>query len=291
MEEGSLRCDANISLRKHGAAELGTRTELKNLNSFRNVQRALEFEIARQAAVLDAGGEVVQQTVLWDADAGETRPMRGKEEAHDYRYFPEPDLLPLIVDQADVERVRAEIPELPAERKARLIATYALTPADAHQLTLDQQLSALFEEVAELSGNPRSSANYILNDLLREQKNTGGMDEPPAVSARHLADLIRLVDAGSLSHSAARSLVEPLLRTGKPPAELMKEAGLEQLHDESALRALVREVVAKSPKEVEKLRAGRKNVFGFLVGEVMKASGGKANPVTVKALLEEALAE
>jgi len=291
MEEGSLRCDANISLRPRGATELGTRTELKNLNSFRNVQRALEFEIARQAAVLDAGGHVVQETVLWDAGAGETRPMRGKEEAHDYRYFPEPDLLPLIVDPADLERVRAEIPELPAERKERFLAVYALSAADAHQLTLDLPLSAYFEEVAAHSGNPRSSANYILNDVLREQKNAARGDDAPAIPARDLADLIRLVDTGSMSHTAARSLVEPMLRTGRKPAELMKDAGLEQLHDENALKALVRDVVARSPHEVEKLRAGRKNVFGFLVGEVMKASGGKANPVSVKALLEEALAE
>ena len=291
MEEGSFRCDANISIRPVGDTRLGTRTELKNLNSFRNVQRAIEFEIARQAAILDGGGSVVQETVLWDAAAGVSRPMRGKEEAHDYRYFPEPDLLPLVLDAEEIEAVRAMIPELPAQRKARYVETHKLPPADAHLLTLEKTLGEYFEAVADFSKNPRTSANYILNDLLREQKSAGWSEGAIPLSPRHLAELIRLVDAGSLSHSAARSLIEPMIRTGQPPVELMAAAGLQQVSDEGTLHALVVEVVAKYPNELEKYRAGRKNVFGFLVGEVMKASGGKANPVTVKALLEKAIGE
>ena len=289
MEEGSLRCDANVSLRLAGEEALGTRTELKNLNSFRNLERALEHEIERQKAVLDSGGRVAQQTVLWDASAGKTRPMRGKEEAEDYRYFPEPDLPPLVLEAEEIERIRLAIPELPAERKQRFVARYALSADDAHQLTLDRGTADYFEEVARLSGNPRSAAAFVLNDLWRELKASRRDSSDVPLPAAHLAALVGLVDSGALSHSAARGLFGELYRTGVPPGELVDSRGLSQLSDETLLRDLVRRVVEAHPEHVERYRAGKSGLFGFLVGEIMKASGGRANPGTVGDLLREIL--
>jgi len=288
MEQGSLRCDANVSIRPEGASELGTRTELKNLNSFRNVQRALEFEIERQRGIVEAGGEVEQQTVLWDAAAGETRPMRGKEEAHDYRYFPEPDLPPLRLEPAWIEAQRAKLPELPAARKRRLLTAHALSEYEAQLLTLEAPLADYFEEVAAASGNPKAAANFILNDLLREQ-NQAGLDEReiPLAPAR-LAELIRLVDAGTVSVSVARQeLLPEMYRTGCDPAELVRSRGLEQLSDAGALKTLIGEVLEDCPAQVEQYRGGKLGVLGYLVGQVMRRSGGKANPQRVRELLEE----
>ena len=289
LEEGSLRCDANVSVRPAGSDTFGTRTELKNLNSFRNVQRALEFEIARQTEVVESGGRVVQETVLWDAASGQTRPMRGKEEAHDYRYFPEPDLLPLVLQEEDAERQRASLPELPQARKARLVATHGLGDAEAHLLTLEEPLADYFEAVVAGCGNPKAAANFVLNDLLREQKSAprgeGAIPLPP----ERLAELIRLVDAGTISVSAARGLFEELYRTGRPAAELVREHGLEQVSDEAALRATVEQVLAASPGQLAQYRAGKTALFGFFVGQVMKATAGRANPQAVNALLKDML--
>ncbi len=290
LEEGSLRCDANVSIRPVGSPSLGTRTELKNLNSFRNVQRALEFEIARQEAVLDSGGTVAQQTLLWDASAGETRVMRDKEEAHDYRYFPDPDLMPLLLDRAMIERIRASLPELPAERKARFVRSYGLSSSDAHLLTLERAVADYFERVADLARNPKAAANLVLNDLAREQKSAKRDEGDIPLPAEHMAELIRLVDAGTISNAAARDPVfGAVYRTGRPPSDLVRELGLEQVSDEAVLRQLVERVVSAHPDLVERFRAGKRSIFGHFVGEVMKASGGKANPVLVNSLLRELL--
>jgi len=290
LEQGSLRCDANVSVRPAGSALFGTRTELKNLNSFRNVQRALEYEIERQTALIQAGGEVAQETVLWDAARGETRVMRGKEEAHDYRYFPDPDLRPLVVDEPEVERIRSTLPELPAERKRRFLAQYPLTASEGHMLTLERGLADYYEETAALSRNPKVAAHFVLNDLAREQK-TARRDEadlplPPA----RLAELIRLVDAGVVSNSVARDpLFGEMVRTGRSAADLVRERGLEQISDAAVLRGVVQRVLDANPDAAHRYRAGKKALLGFFVGEVMKASGGRANPALVNDLLREIL--
>jgi aspartyl-tRNA(Asn)/glutamyl-tRNA(Gln) amidotransferase subunit B len=289
LEEGSLRCDANVSVRPRGAEAYGTRTELKNLNSFRNVQRALEYEIGRQVSVLEKGGKVVQETILWDAAEGATRSMRGKEEAHDYRYFPEPDLLPLTLERGWIEGVRAELPELPADRKSRLSAAHALPEQDAHLLTLERGLADYFERVAELSGSPRTAANFVLNDLQREQKAAGRAEGDVPLPPERLAELIRLVESGSLSLSAARSIFEDVYRSGRPPAEIVGERGLEQVSDAAALRDIVRGVIDSNPKQAEQYRAGKVALLGFFVGQVMKASGGRANPAKVNEIVREML--
>jgi len=288
MEQGSLRCDANVSIRPEGREELGTRTELKNLNSFRNVQRALEYEIARQGRIVDGGGEVRQETVLWDAAAGVTRPMRGKEEAHDYRYFPEPDLPPVSVDPARLEALRLELPELPAARKRRLAASYGLTEYEAHLLTLEARLADYFEEVARTSDNPKAAANFVLNDLLREQNQAKREEGSIPLSAAHLAELIRLIDAGTVSGSAARQELFPeMYRSGSAPLEIVRSRGLEQLSDDATLHTMIREVLDSHPAQLEQYRAGKTGLLGFFVGQVMRRSGGKANPQRVRELLEK----
>jgi aspartyl-tRNA(Asn)/glutamyl-tRNA(Gln) amidotransferase subunit B len=288
MEEGSLRCDANVSIRPEGQKALGTRTELKNLNSFRNVQRALEHEIERQKTIVEAGGSVEQETVLWDAAAGMTRPMRGKEEAHDYRYFPEPDLPALDLDEAWVGELRQGLPELPAARKRRMAASYGLSEHEAHRLTLEAPLAAYYEEVARASGNLKAAANFILNDLLREQKQAGKAEVEIPLSAAHLAELIRLVDEGIISVSVARQELFPeMYRSGAPPADLVRSRGLEQVSDDATLRSLIREVLEENPRQLEQFRAGKKGLLGYFVGRVMRRSGGKADPKKVSELLED----
>jgi len=268
---------------------LGTRTELKNLNSFRNVQRALEYEIERQISVVEKGGKVVQETILWDAAEGATRSMRSKEEAHDYRYFPEPDLLPLVLEPAWIETVRGELPELPAERKARLAAAHGLPDQDAHLLTLERALADYFEQVASSSGSPRTSANFVLNDLQREQKAAGRGDADIPLPPGRLAELIRLVDSGSLSLSAARAIFEEVYRSGRAPSEIVRERGLEQVSDDGALREIVRGVIEANPGQAGQYRAGKAALLGFFVGQVMKASGGRANPAKVNEIVREML--
>ena len=290
MEEGSLRCDANVSLRPRGESRLGTRTEVKNINSFRNVQRALDFEIERMAGLLDAGGRVEQETVLWDADAGVTRPMRDKEEAEDYRYFPEPDLPPLAVDERMLLAIRSTLPELPAEKKRRIMERYGLSGTEAEILILDVQLADYFEAVAGLSGDARASANWILNDLLRELNRRGLDPAQIPLAPAHLVELIEMVAAGTVSASAARQeLLGRACDERRSPRELAAELGLEQDSDEGRLRELAERVVRDHPQQVAIYRGGKLGVLGFLIGRVMQASGGKANPSKVRDLLEELL--
>jgi aspartyl-tRNA(Asn)/glutamyl-tRNA(Gln) amidotransferase subunit B len=290
LEQGSLRCDANVSIRPRGSTAMGTRTELKNLNSFRNVQRALEFEIARQAELRGSGRQVVQQTVLWDAGAGVTRPMRGKEEARDYRYFPDPDLPPLVLDRTWIEQIRGDIPELPAPRKRRLLTQYGLSEYEAQLLTSEPARADFFEAVARESGNPKSAASFILNDLLREQRNAKRDESGIPLPAIHLARLIRLVDQGKISSTVARrDLFPELCRTGQAPDELVRQSGLEQVSDEAELEQLVRAVLREHPGKVGQYKAGKQGLLGYFVGLVMQASHGRANPRTVNELLRRKL--
>ena len=291
MEEGSLRCDANISLRPAGSAALGTRVEIKNLNSFRNVSRALEYEIERQAGALEAGDAVTQETRLFDADAGITVPMRGKEEAMDYRYFPEPDLPPLVTDDAWVEALRKSLPELPQVRRKRFIAEHGLPARDAAFLTLEKPVADYFEAVARESGAPRAAANWISGDLTGRLNAAGiGIASSP-VSAGSLAGLIRLIEDGTISGKIAKAVFEEMFETGGEAAAIVKSKGLRQITDEGALEEVVSRVVTENPDQVEQYRSGKAATLGWFVGQVMKRTQGKANPGIVNDLLKKKLQE
>jgi aspartyl-tRNA(Asn)/glutamyl-tRNA(Gln) amidotransferase subunit B len=287
LEEGSLRCDANVSVRRRGSDVRGERVELKNLNSFRNVRRALECEIRRQIAVAGSGGRVVRQTVSWDAAAGEIRAIRGKEEEQDYRYFPEPDLPPLILGDRRIALLRDGLPELPAPRKRRMREEYGLSDRESHLLTLEAPLADYYEEVSRLSGNPKAASNFVLNDLLRQQKIANREADDIPLSAANLARLITLVDNGRISTSAARrELFGDLYRGGGRPEELVKQRNLERIDDEVRIKELVERVLESHPEQQERLHAGKSGVAEFFIGRVMEASKGRANPVMVRAILE-----
>jgi aspartyl-tRNA(Asn)/glutamyl-tRNA(Gln) amidotransferase subunit B len=289
MEEGSLRCDANVSVRARGASQLGTRAEIKNLNSFRNVARAIEHEVTRQVALVESGREVVQETRLWNADRGETASMRSKEDAHDYRYFPEPDLPTLAVSPEWIAEVRASLPELPAERLRRFVAEYALPEYDAGVLTQERGLADYFEEAAKTSGQPKAVSNWVMTELLRKLKEDGRPLAEAPVTAQRLAGLVELVAAGTISGKIAKDVFERMWATGEPAAAIVEREGLSQLDDEGALGAAVAEVVAASPEQAASYRGGKKAALGWFVGQVMKKTGGKANPKRVNELLQEAL--
>ncbi len=290
MEEGSLRCDANVSLRPRGQQALGTRVEIKNLNSFRHVARALEYEIARQTALLGAGGEVVQETRLWNAERGESAPMRSKEEAHDYRYFPEPDLPPLRVEAAWLAAVRAELPELPADKRRRFVAQYGLPPYDAGVLTQTRDVAAWFEAVAAASGNAKAASNWVMNEVLAQINEQGGTLAACQVAPAHLGALIGLVDAGTISGKTAKDVFARMWASGEEPAAIVAREGLAQVSDSGALQEVVAEVVAAHPAQVASYRGGKTGTLGFFVGQVMRRTAGRANPRLVQELLERALA-
>ncbi len=287
MEEGSLRCDANVSVRKRGDTKLGTRTELKNINSFRFVQQAIEFEIARQENVLAGGGSIVQETRLWDAEAKVTRPMRSKEEAHDYRYFPEPDLPDLQLEEAWVQGIHETLPELPAAKVRRYTQQLGLSDNDAAVLTEDAEVAHYFEEAVALHTNAKAIANWIINELLRELR--GRAPSEVSLTPSALAELVALIDDGTISGKIAKDLFAELLEKGGSAKGLVETRGLKQVSDTSSIEPAVLQVLAANPKAVESYRAGKTNVLGFLVGQVMKATGGKANPKLVNALLTEKL--
>jgi aspartyl-tRNA(Asn)/glutamyl-tRNA(Gln) amidotransferase subunit B len=289
MEEGSLRCDANISVRLKGEEKLGTKVELKNLNSFRFLQRALEYEIDRQIAALESGGRITQETRLWNERESRTDPMRSKEEAHDYRYFPEPDLPPLSISPEFVEKVRSELPELPEARRRRFIDEYNLPFDDAAQLIDSKAMADYFEAAARASGNAKSAANWILNELVRELKATGSEISSSPVSATGLGELIKLIDAGTISGKMGKDALIEMYRTGKTAAAAVEAMGGAQLSDEVEIRRLVEQAVTSNPKQLEQYRAGKSSLFGFFVGQVMKLSGGRANPQVVNSLLKDAL--
>jgi aspartyl-tRNA(Asn)/glutamyl-tRNA(Gln) amidotransferase subunit B len=290
MEEGSFRCDANVSVRPVGAAELGVKTELKNMNSFRGVEKALEYEIQRQVNLLNDGGEIIQQTLLWDADRNQAIPMRSKEYADDYRYFPEPDLVPVEVSQAWSEQIKDELPELPLARKRRFVEEYRIPEYDAEILTETRRLADYFEEVASLSGDAKASSNWIMGEVLRtlreKQIDLSEMDVKPA----DLADLVKLINSGRISGSIGKSVFQKMVSTGTKAAKIVQEEGLLQVSDESELEAHVVSAIQANPDEVQKYLDGKEQVLGFLVGQVMKATRGKANPKVVNELLGAELA-
>ncbi|NNF84761.1 MAG: Asp-tRNA(Asn)/Glu-tRNA(Gln) amidotransferase subunit GatB [Deltaproteobacteria bacterium] len=282
MEEGSFRCDANVSVRPKGQKEFGTKIELKNMNSFRNVENALEYEIRRQTEVALDGGTIVQETRLWDADAGVTVSMRGKEEAHDYRYFPDPDLLPIHVDQAWVEELGKTIPELPGEKVARLVSRYGLPRYDAELLSSSRRLADFFEaSVAAFGGNPKVTANECIQ--WKEAVAAGNL------SPETIAHVVEDRETGAISATASRKLVELAIETGKPVRQLRDEKGLTQVSDAGALEAIVDKVIACNPKEVESYRGGKAGLLSFFVGQVMKETRGKANPRVVQEVLKAKL--
>ena len=289
MEEGSFRCDANISLRPRGETALGVKTELKNMNSFRNVQKALDYEIRRQTALLDQGEKIIQETRLWDAAKAVTASMRGKEEAHDYRYFPDPDLIPLVIDPEWVEQIRASLPELPDEKKERFVREYEIPPYDAGILTSSKALANYYEECLRSFAKPKIVSNWILSELLRELKRDEREIEECPVPAAHLSEMLRMVDEGVISGKIAKSVFEEMYRTGKKAGEIVKEKGWVQVSDSSEIDKIIDQVLAANPKEVEAYRKGKEKLFGFFVGQVMKASQGKANPQLVNEILKKKL--
>jgi aspartyl-tRNA(Asn)/glutamyl-tRNA(Gln) amidotransferase subunit B len=291
LEEGSFRCDANVSVMRKGSDTYGTRAELKNINSFRFVRQAIDYEIARQVEVIESGGAVVQETRLFDANRGETRSMRSKEEAHDYRYFPEPDLPPLKVPAEQIEQIRTELPELPRAKLARFQTQYGLPAADAKQLTQERALADFFEEVAQGAKDPKKVANWCLGELQRLLNEEGGTLAELKFSPAQLAALLGLVDAGVLSANGAKTVLQEMFRTGKDPKVIVDEKGLAQVSDDSALEAAIDAVLAKSPGEADAYRAGKKQVLGFFVGQVMKAMKGKGNPQRVNELLRQKLGD
>jgi aspartyl-tRNA(Asn)/glutamyl-tRNA(Gln) amidotransferase subunit B len=290
MEEGSFRCDANVSLRPRGAEAFGTRAELKNMNSFRNVQRALEYEIKRQQYVLEGGGAVVQETRLWDDTAGVTQSMRGKEEAHDYRYFPDPDLVPIVIDDAWIEEIRSLMPELPLEKRERFIREYRISSYDAGVLTASCAIADYFEEVARLSGQPKIAANWVMGEVLRFLNEDKRDIRQCPIAPSSLAGMIRLIQEGTISGKMAKDVVEEMYRTGDPPEKIIKEKGLVQITDESALAKTIAEIIEQNPAQVAQYRAGKEKLFGFFVGQAMKATQGKANPKLINDLLKKMLA-
>jgi aspartyl-tRNA(Asn)/glutamyl-tRNA(Gln) amidotransferase subunit B len=290
MEEGSMRCDVNVSMRRPGAA-LGTRTETKNVNSIRFVEQAIAYEARRQIEVLEAGGEVVQETRLFDADKGVTRAMRTKEEAHDYRYFPDPDLLPVTLDPDWVEEIRAGLPELPDQKKARFMADLGLSAYDAGVLVAERETAAFFEAVATAvdGRDPKLAANWVTGELFGALNRSGLELAEAPVDAAKLGGLLDLVADGTISGRIAKEVFEAMWETGRTAADIVEQKGLKQISDEGAIAAIVDQLVADNPEQAEQFRAGNEKVIGWFVGQVMKATQGKANPGVVNRLLRERL--
>ena len=293
MEEGSFRCDANVSVRPEGSETLGTKIEIKNLNSFKAVERAIEFEVERQIATLAEGGKLIQQTRLWDENREETRSMRSKESAHDYRYFPDPDLLPLVIDSQWINEVRAELPELPAARRGRFMSQYSLSDYDADLLTSRKDVADYFEAALKTHVNPKILSNWIVGDLFRVLKERR-LDEQFYIEcwpipAQHLAEMVQLIDQGKISGRIAKSVFEAMLDSGKAPWQIVSERGLEQVSDIGSIESAIDQVLAANAKQVAQFKSGNDKVFGFLVGQVMKATQGRANPKKVNELLREKL--
>ena len=287
MEEGSLRCDANVSIRPVGQKEFGTRAELKNLNSFKFIQKAIEYEVDRQTKLLDQGDTVKQETRLYDADRNETFPMRSKEEAHDYRYFPDPDLVPIMIDEAWVEELRKTIPELPEQKRERFVKSYKIPEYDAGVLTSSKPLADYFEQCTALFPQPKTISNWMMGDLLRELKKDGRNIVDCPVSPSALVDLLKLIESGTISGNIAKGIFEEMYQTQKSAGSIVEEKGLKQITDSSAIEKIVAEVIQANPGQVEEFKGGKEKVLGFLVGQVMKASKGKANPAMVNKLLKK----
>jgi aspartyl-tRNA(Asn)/glutamyl-tRNA(Gln) amidotransferase subunit B len=287
MEEGSLRCDANISLRVIGAKQFGTKTELKNLNSFRNVERALEFEEIRQAEVLDDGDKVIQQTLRWSEELNTIKIMRSKEEAHDYRYFPEPDLVRLKIDETWKQEIQAQLPELPDKRVIRYKTEFGLSSYDAGVLTSSRVLADFFEDTVSKGADPKLASNWLLSEVLGYLNSEGLELKDTPLTSNHLAEMITLIQKGTISSKIAKDVLKEMLATGHQPSAIVEEKGWVQISDEGALKTAVADVLSANPAIVEELKGGRDKVLGFLVGQVMKATKGKANPQLVNQLIRE----
>ena len=290
MEEGSLRCEPNLSLRPVGQKAFGTKVELKNINSFKFVKEAIEYEIKRQTKVLNEGGKIAQETRLWDSDKGETATMRSKEEAHDYRYFPDPDLVPLSLSSEWIEELRKTLPELPGARQRRFVGEYGLPKYDAEVLTGTKAMADYFEACVRLFPQPKTVSNWVMGELLRELNNAGVSAAASPVSPERLVNLLQLVEKGTISLKVAREIFPELYASGKAPGQIVQEKGLTQVSDEGSLAKIIDEVIAKNHAQVEQYRSGKEAVLGFFVGQVMKSSGGKANPGKVNELLKKKLA-
>ncbi|ABB14382.1 Asp-tRNA(Asn)/Glu-tRNA(Gln) amidotransferase subunit GatB [Carboxydothermus hydrogenoformans] len=291
MEEGSLRCDANVSVRPKGQKEFGTKTEIKNMNSFKALQKALEYEIARQIEILEEGGRIIQETRMWDESRQVTLSMRSKEEAHDYRYFPEPDLPPVVIDREWLEEIRATLPELPDARKKRFVEQYGLTPYDAHVLTLTRELADYYEEAAKGYSNPKAVANWVINELLRLLNAAGKEITECPIKPEQITKMLELLDKGTISGKIAKTVFEEMFSSGKDPEVIVKEKGLVQITDLGELEAVVDKVIAANPKAVEDYKNGKEKALGFLVGQIMKETRGRANPEAVNQLLRDKLAK
>ncbi|MCL6612260.1 MAG: Asp-tRNA(Asn)/Glu-tRNA(Gln) amidotransferase subunit GatB [Peptococcaceae bacterium] len=289
MEEGSLRCDANISLRPAGSDKLGTKTEIKNMNSFKALQRALQYEVERQTEILEEGGQVVQETRTWDEARGVTLSMRSKEQAHDYRYFPDPDLVPLVIDRRWVEEIRAGLPELPDQRKARYVKEYGIPEYDASVITASKDLADYFEQCLEGYSNAKAVSNWVMGDLSR-LLNAHDIDIARCrIRPAQLTGMLKMMDGGTISGKIAKMVFEEMFETGKDPEQIVKEKGLVQISDEGAIASVVDEVLAANPKVADDFRSGKEKALGFLVGQVMKATRGKANPEMVNRIIRERL--
>ncbi|QTL99030.1 Asp-tRNA(Asn)/Glu-tRNA(Gln) amidotransferase subunit GatB [Iocasia frigidifontis] len=289
MEEGSLRCDANVSIRPVGQKEFGTKAELKNMNSFKAVEKALEYEVERQKIVLGRGDEVVQETRTWDDSLNKTISMRGKEEAHDYRYFPEPDLVPMEVDKEWVKELSDSLPELPVEKMKRFVTAYGLPQYDAEVLTDTKALAELFEEGVTAYDDPKGVSNWIMGDFLRLVKEENIAVEESKLSGELLGKMLQLMDAGTISSKIAKTVFKEMFKTGKDPETIVEEKGLKQISDESKIEEIVDQVISDNPEAVEDIKSGKGKAIGFLVGQVMKETRGKANPGMVNQLLRDKL--
>ncbi len=289
MEKGHLRCDANVSVRLRGAEKFGTKAEVKNLNSFRFLKQALEHEIARQVAILESGGRIIQETRLFDPETGETAGMRSKESAHDYRYFPEPDLVPLRISDDLLARVRSEMPELPGVKRARFIESYGLREYDADVLTASRATAEYFEKAAAVAGDPRTAAHWVMGDLMGALKAGGKEITDSPVTAERLGELVALIGKGEISSKLAKEVFEKMFAGGDSAQAIIEREGLKQISDTSALERIVDEVIAANPKQVEQYRGGKSSVLQFFVGQVMRATRGQANPAALAELLKKKL--
>ena len=288
MEEGSLRCDANVSVRPVGQSELGTKTEIKNLNSFRFIQRAIEYEIKRQESVLQSGGNVVQETRLFDSQKGVTFAMRSKEEAHDYRYFPDPDLLPVVVKEDYLEKIRLSLPELPEEKFSRFMDEFNIPRNDAETLSSSRPLAEYFEECAKYVKDKKAASNWILNEMLREVENEDSIAEFP-VKPENLAELLELIGEGKVNRKTAKEIFSEMISEGRRAEEIVTEKGLTQITDEGEISSIISKLIEENPKEVERYRNGDTKLLSFFVGQVMKATRGKADPAVVNQMLRNSL--